>query len=58
MDNDLNNMTLQDLFAAFAMMGMLADKSQRDNVFVLAHDAYKCADAMIEVRETQNAAQL
>jgi hypothetical protein len=48
METDLNNMTMRDLFAAFAMAGMLSD--ERDNVYILSADAYKCADAMIEQR--------
>jgi len=50
METDLNNMTMRDLFAAFAMAGMLADQSARDSVYILSADAYKCADAMIEQR--------
>ena len=48
METDLNNMTMRDLIAMFAMAGMLADKSSKDNVYHLAADAYKCADAMID----------
>ena len=50
METDLNNMTMRDLFAAFAMAGMLADQSARDNVYILSAYAYKCADALIEQR--------
>jgi hypothetical protein len=57
MESDLNNMTMRDLFAAFAMAGMLADQSARDNVYILSADAYKCADALIEQRN-KDAAQL
>jgi hypothetical protein len=57
METDLNNMTMRDLFAAFAMAGMLADQSARDNVYILSADAYKCADALIEQRN-KDAAQL
>lgn len=47
---------MRDLFAAFALAGMLADQSVRFNVFTLSKDAYKCADAMITARETDDAA--
>jgi len=50
METDLNEMTMRDLFAAFALAGMLSDKSERFNVHILSADAYKCADAMIEQR--------
>jgi hypothetical protein len=50
METDLNNMTMRDLFAAFAMAGMLASDSRRESVYLLTRDAYKCADAMIETR--------
>ena len=55
METDLNSMTMRDLFAAFALAGMLADKSARDNVYILSADAYKCADAMIEKRRQEDA---
>ena len=58
METDLNNMTMRDLIAAFAMAGMLADEhSARDSVYILSADAYKYADAMIEQR-SRDAAQL
>jgi len=58
METDLNNMTMRDLFAMFAMAGMLADEhSARDSVYILSADAYKCADAMIEQRN-KDATQL
>lgn len=50
METDLNNLTMRDLFAAFAMAGMLSDESVRANVYILSADAYKCADALIEQR--------
>jgi len=50
METDLNGMTMRDLYAMFAMAGMLSDKSERFNVHILSADAYKCADAMIEQR--------
>lgn len=57
METDLNNMTMRDLFAAFAMAGLLADQSASDNVYILSADAYKCADALIEQRN-KDATQL
>jgi hypothetical protein len=57
METDLNEMTMRDLFAAFALAGMLADQSKRDNVYTLSADAYKCAEAMMEHR-FKNDAQL
>ena len=56
METDLNGMTMRDLFAMFAMAGILADSSLRD-VTVLSSDAYKCADAMIDQRN-KDATQL
>lgn len=50
METDLNNMTMRDLFAAFALAGMLASDSRRESVYALSSDAYKCADAMMEYR--------
>ena len=51
METDLNNMTMRDLFAMFAMAGMLADEhSARDSVYILSVDAHRYADAMIEQR--------
>jgi len=50
METDLNNMTMRDLFAAFALAGMLANDSRRESVYLLSSDAYKCADAMMEYR--------
>jgi hypothetical protein len=49
METDLNNMTMRDLFAAFAMAGMLVE-SHAGDVYILSEDAYKFADAMIEQR--------
>jgi hypothetical protein len=50
METDLNNMTMRDLFAAFALAGMLADNSERFNLYVLSASAYRFADAMIDQR--------
>jgi len=55
METDLNNMTMRDLFAAFALAGMLANDAHRESVYLLSSDAYKCADAMIETRRQQDA---
>ena len=57
METDLNNMTMRDLFAAFALAGMLSDDSARFNVYLLSADAYRCADAMIDQR-SKDASQL
>ena len=57
METDLNGTTMRDLFAMFALAGMLADNSKRDNVYTLSADAYKCADAMMEQR-SRDATQL
>ena len=57
METDLNNMTMRDLFAAFALAGMLASDSRRESVYLVASDAYKCADTMMEYR-FKNATQL
>ena len=52
METDLNNMTLRDLFAAFAMMGRIANG--KHNWFAddgdIAYISYRLADAMIEQR--------
>ena len=61
METDLNNMTMRDLFAVFAMAGM----NSRD-VFDAGQErpeqraklAYIEADAMIEARRQENATQL
>lgn len=41
---------LRDLFAAFAMAGMLADASVRDTQGVVAKNAWLMADAMLKAR--------
>jgi hypothetical protein len=58
METDLNNMTMRDLFAAFAMAGLLADKTGVDNIYILSANAYRCADAMIEARGKEDATGL
>jgi hypothetical protein len=56
LETDLNNMTLRDLFAAFAVMGQLANgKGFLMADADVAWNAYKLADAMIETREIENA---
>jgi len=56
METDLNNMTMRDLFAAFAMAGILAEKP-RPLGEEAAKYAYVYADEMIEARN-KNATQL
>jgi len=48
METDLNNMTLRDFFAAFAMAGLIRNKEVDDNY--IADLAYNFADRMIERR--------
>ena len=52
MESDLNGMTMQDLFAIFAMAGMLASgnlpKTMPDAE--IAECSYNLADAMIDQR--------
>jgi hypothetical protein len=59
LETDLNNMTMRDLFAAFAMAGMLASgnlpKTMPDAD--IAECSYNLAGAMIEQRN-KDAAQL
>ena len=61
METDLNNMTMRDLFAAFALAGM----TSRDDFDAgqarpeqRAKLAYIDADAMIAARETDDATEL
>jgi hypothetical protein len=56
METDLNNMTMRDLFAMFAMAGMLVE-SHAGDATILSADAYTFADAMIEQRN-KDATQL
>ena len=54
METDLNNMTMRDLFAAFAMAGMLSSNNtvamtQREKT-VYTDQMYQWADAMIQSR--------
>ena len=48
LETDLNNMTMRDLFAAFALAGMIRNKELDDNDIVDL--AYNFADRMIERR--------
>jgi len=48
METDLNNMTMRDLFAAFALAGMLAEKRPLGEE--AAKYAYVYADEMIRAR--------
>jgi hypothetical protein len=45
----IDNITLRDYFAAQAVIGLLTESNP--NVYQLARDAYKIADAMLEERE-------
>ena len=45
----IDNITLRDYFAAQAVIGLLNES--HPNVYQLARDAYKIADAMLEERE-------
>jgi hypothetical protein len=49
METDLNNMTMRDLFAAFAMIEMIMNKELPDRD--TADLAYNFADYMLERRE-------
>ena len=57
METDLNNMTMRDLFAAFALAGMLAEREMA-NYPLTARYAYIYADAMIKAREADDATGL
>jgi hypothetical protein len=50
METDLNNMTMRDLFAAFALVGMIVNKELPDDDIVDL--AYNFADRMIDRRES------
>jgi hypothetical protein len=45
----IDNITLRDYFAAQAVIGLL--HQSHPNVYDLARDAYKLADAMLEERQ-------
>jgi hypothetical protein len=49
METDLNNMTMRDLFAAFALVGMILNKELPANDIVDL--AYNFADLMVDRRE-------
>jgi len=46
METDLNNLTMRDLFAMFAMAGLLSAKNCGH--YTVSVDAYRYADAMME----------
>ena len=59
METDLNNMTMRDLFAAFAVMGQLANgKGFLMADADIACNAYKLADEMIKRRGMEDATGL
>jgi hypothetical protein len=49
LETDLNNMTMRDLFAAFALAGLLCERGLPLSV-AAAENAYIYADAMIKQR--------
>lgn len=54
----LGNGLLRDLFAGFALVGLIAQSDKQMSVLRLAEESYKCADAMLKARtetETNNA---
>jgi len=54
METDLNNMTMRDLFAAFALAGILAGRASASYPLTATY-AYIYADEMIKARETNDA---
>ena len=48
LETDLNNMTMRDLFAAFALAGIIANREPHQELAAI--HAYNYADAMIEQR--------
>ena len=56
METDLNNMTMRDLFAAFALAGILANK-HNSSPSLSTLDAYIYADEMIR-RRNEDVTQL
>jgi hypothetical protein len=46
-----NDTDLRDMFAAFALQGLLAGDDPDPNVWQLSRRAYQYADAMVQVRE-------
>lgn len=62
METDLNNMTMRDIFAAFALAGALANQggltfTEREKTDI-TDIMYDWADAMINSRRFENATQL
>ena len=49
-DPKLEEMTMRDLFAMFAMVGLLSDPNTRQSWAFFARDAYDMANAMLEKR--------
>ena len=49
----IQDITLRDYFAAQAIIGLLHEN--HPNVYQLARDAYRVADAMIEERDRETA---
>jgi hypothetical protein len=58
LETDLNNMTLRDLFAAFAIAGMNSTNVFNAGPEQRAKLAYIEADAMIEARRIEDATGL
>lgn len=47
-----DDFTLRDFFAGLAMQGILANPNTMQNTpYYVAEDAYKAADAMLDLRE-------
>ena len=54
MSDMLDKMTLRDYFASKAMLGLLSDGVGKEtNIHIIASDAYKMSDAMLEARNTK-----
>lgn len=45
--------TKREYYAAKAMQGMMADPKTSNNAMLIAHDAFRVADAMIEFEEKE-----
>lgn len=51
-DQEISELNSRDLFAAFAMQAILSGHDgTHTNRWELARDAYRVADAMLEIRE-------
>lgn len=53
-DPKLEEMTMRDLFAMFAVQGMLSDPNTRQSWAFFARDAYELADEMLKRREEKH----